>query len=49
MLIYVISRADFSEIFPGAPPEAIDFLEKSLQFNPKRRIHIDEAINHPLV
>lgn len=23
-------RADFSEIFPGAPPEAVDFLEKAL-------------------
>lgn len=41
-------RVNFTEIFPGATPEAIDFLEKCLQFNPKLRITVDEAIEHPL-
>lgn len=40
---------NFSEIFPGAVPEALDFLEKCLQFNPRSRITINEAIAHPLV
>ena len=40
---------NFGEIFPGATPEAIDFLDKTLQFNPKRRITVDEAIDHPLL
>jgi mitogen-activated protein kinase 1/3 len=34
-------RVDFQEIFPGATADAVDFLEKSLQFNPRKRITID--------
>jgi mitogen-activated protein kinase 1/3 len=44
----LMARVDFQDIFPGAGPEAIDFLEKALQLNPKKRLTIEEAINHPL-
>ena len=30
------------------PPEVEDFLEKSLQFNPNKRLTIPEALKHPL-
>jgi mitogen-activated protein kinase 1/3 len=38
---------EFTELYPAATPEAIDLLKKTLQFNPRKRITIDEAINHP--
>lgn len=36
-------------MFPVAPPEAIDFIEKTLKFNPDQRISIDECLKHPLL
>lgn len=33
--------------YPGAGNEAIDLLNKMLQFNPYFRITIDEALDHP--
>ena len=42
-----IKRADLQEKYPGANPEAIDILNKMLQFNPYFRISVDEALNHP--
>lgn len=41
-------RVDFRDLFPAATPECIDFLNKTLVFNPKHRITIDEALAHPL-
>jgi mitogen-activated protein kinase 1/3 len=34
-------KQDLSEIFPGATKEALDFLEKTLKFNPRKRITLD--------
>lgn len=34
--------------YPGAPPEAIDFLNKALVFNPFFRMNLQDAIAHPL-
>lgn len=34
--------------YPGAPTEAIDFLEKILVFNPYFRMSLQDALNHPL-
>jgi len=41
-------RVDFKELFPAATPECVDFLNQTLVFNPRRRITIDAALNHPL-
>lgn len=42
------NRVDFKDIFLAAPPEAIDFLNKTIVFNPKKRLTVDEALNHSL-
>lgn len=42
------SRCDLSKKYPGASAEAIDFLDKILQFNPYFRMSLKEAIEHPL-
>lgn len=39
---------NLSEKYPGAPTEAIDFLNKCLVFNPFFRITLHDAIAHPL-
>jgi len=41
-------KSDYKTMFPAAPPEAIDFLEKTMRFNPEKRLTIDECLNHPL-
>lgn len=41
--------ANLAEIYPGSSKEAIDFLLKTLVFNPKKRISIDEALEHPIL
>ncbi|KAI6029546.1 hypothetical protein PISMIDRAFT_676666 [Pisolithus microcarpus 441] len=38
---------DFGSMFAGANPLAIDFLEKCLTFSPRRRITVEEALQHP--
>jgi mitogen-activated protein kinase 1/3 len=43
-----LQRADMHAKYPGSPPEAIDFLEKSLVFNPYFRISLEQCIEHPL-
>ena len=42
-----IERVDLSRKYPGATEEAIDLLNKMLQFNPYLRISVDDALNHP--
>jgi mitogen-activated protein kinase 1/3 len=42
-----IERIDFAKKYPGASPEAIDLINRMLQFNPYFRITIDEALAHP--
>jgi hypothetical protein len=34
--------------YPGSPPEAIDFLEKILVFNPYFRTSLGDCLEHPL-
>jgi mitogen-activated protein kinase 1/3 len=38
---------DLNEIYPAATSDAIDLLKKCLEFNPRKRITLDDAINHP--
>ena len=38
-----------SSLFKGASKHAIDFQKKTLEFNPKKRITIEEALKHPFV
>jgi serine/threonine protein kinase len=41
-------RADLKFKYPGAPDEAIDFLNKILVFNPYFRMNLEDALNHPM-
>jgi len=42
-------RIDFATKYPACPPEAIDFLNKCLVFNPFFRITVDDCLKHPFV
>mmetsp|Transcript_19023 Transcript_19023/g.31727 ORF Transcript_19023/g.31727 Transcript_19023/m.31727 type:complete len:653 (-) Transcript_19023:506-2464(-) len=42
-------RKDFRKIFKAAPDDALDLLNKMLMFDPKNRISIDAAIEHPFL
>jgi serine/threonine protein kinase len=33
-------------MFKGAPPAAIDLLQRMIEFNPRKRITVDEALSH---
>jgi mitogen-activated protein kinase 1/3 len=38
---------DFSQIFKGANPHAIDLLRKMLTYDPEERITVNDALAHP--
>jgi len=40
-------KKSFQVIFPNANPLAIDFLTKTLTFDPKKRITVEQALAHP--
>ena len=42
-----VARTDLQAKYPGAPKEAIDFLDKILVFNPFFRMSLDDALSHP--
>jgi len=42
-------RKSFTQMFPKASADAIDFLQKTLTFDPKKRMTVDEALEHPYV
>ena len=42
-------RRAFGSFFKESSPETLDFLQRCLEFNPARRISIEEALNHPFV
>ncbi|EQC34353.1 CMGC/MAPK protein kinase [Saprolegnia diclina VS20] len=40
---------DLKELYPGAPPEALDLLKQFLTFNPDTRISVEAALQHPFL
>jgi len=40
-------RRPFAQLFPNASALAVDFLTKTLTFDPKKRITVEEALAHP--
>jgi len=40
---------DLSKVLKNASEDAVDLVSKLLTFNPKKRIEIDEALNHPFL
>ncbi|KAG8990632.1 MAP kinase Pmk1 [Tulasnella sp. JGI-2019a] len=40
-------RRPFATLFPNANPLAVDFLTKTLTFDPKKRITVEQALAHP--
>jgi len=42
-------KVPWKQKFPHACPQALDLLDGFLQFNPKKRITVDEALNHPFL
>ncbi|KAH9922503.1 mitogen activated protein kinase-like protein [Fomitopsis serialis] len=46
-LTLILDRKPFAQLFPNANALAVDFLTKSLTFDPKKRITVEEALAHP--
>ena len=42
-------RRSFAMLYPNAPIEAIDLMNKLLQFNPQKRISAEKALEHAYV
>ena len=40
---------DLTEIYPVNTPDLLDLLRRMIQFNPQKRITVDECLNHPFV
>ncbi len=40
-------RRNFTQMFPKANPLAVDLMEKCLTFSPRKRITVEDALQHP--
>ena len=47
ILVDFVQRQPFHQEFPTANPHALDLLDRMLQFDPRQRISVDDALNHP--
>lgn len=43
-----MKKVDFKDLYTGSTDESIDMLDKTIVFNPRLRITIDQALNHPV-
>jgi len=41
------AKREFETLYPNANPLAIDFLKRTLTFDPKKRMTVEEALAHP--
>ena len=40
---------DFNELFPGADPQEVDLVANLLKWDPRKRMNVEEALEHPFV
>lgn len=40
-------RRPFSQLYPNASAEAVDLLEHTLKFDPKKRLTAEQCLAHP--
>eukprot|EP01051_Picozoa_sp_SAG22_P006982 SAG22_NODE_476_length_9995_cov_9.488480_4_plen_279_part_00 len=45
----IVKPRTVKELYPQAPPDAVDLIEKMLLFNPDTRMSANEAMGHPYV
>ncbi len=46
-MLLCMQRVPWSEKFPDADPQALDLMDKMLQFHPGKRIDVAAALKHP--